>query len=176
MICVTLFCKLLKSENTRNKNVRQNLISWATAYWKLGVDWSIKYKIIWSFTIYIEISISFLLYNHLLWYLKSIYSKNSIKPWYDLVRASLNFVRALLNLIKLVSILTCSSARVRPPIMSAYASITVTGHLWDLALHSGHTMSLLHSCKTLIMSVPAQTLQPERWLNIFIIQKLCLVP
>ena len=42
-------------------------------------------------------------------YLKSIYSKTSIKPWYGLVRACKSFI----NLIKLVSTRTCSSARVR---------------------------------------------------------------
>ena len=45
----------------------------------------------------------------------------SIKPCYGLVRASLNFVRALLNSIKLVSTLTCSSARVR--VLTASAAL-----------------------------------------------------
>ena len=39
--------------------------------------------------------------------------KISIKPWYGLVRVSLNFVRALWNLMKLVSTRKCSSSRVR---------------------------------------------------------------
>ena len=51
-----------------------------------GVNRSINYKINEVSKKYIEISISFSLYNHLLWYLK---------PNYSLVRASLNFVRAL---------------------------------------------------------------------------------
>ena len=50
----------------------------------------------------ISISSSFLLYNHLLWYLKSTYSKISINPWYGLVKASLNSVGALLKLRKLL--------------------------------------------------------------------------
>ena len=41
--------------------------------------------------------------------------KISIKPWYFLVRASLVFLGALLNLVKLLSTQTGSSARVRPP-------------------------------------------------------------
>ena len=37
----------------------------------------------------------------------------SMKPWYGLVSASFNFCKSFINLIKLVSTLTCSSARVR---------------------------------------------------------------
>ena len=50
----------------------------------------------------------FLLYNYLLW---SIYGKISVKPWYGffLVRASLKFAGALLNLIKHLNTQTQSS-------------------------------------------------------------------